>query len=227
MSIVTLKKKTAARYNNNSCNVPQFSLNGCRRSQGYIGQDSRGRSLPKTIMKGNTPKGHGGCCGKYNITPIVQSAVISLNDSNVVKTSVLGTDGMIATKYRWILRPRPFSMTKYGDSFNKGASTQQQYITNISKTTLATADNSSCQVKRLPPTKCTNSIFRKDANNHLSNMTTECMKNTKSLTDPIATPKYRVAMSQGDYIQRLDGNCSINDKKFSRPTTGFPTFGHC
>jgi hypothetical protein len=118
-------------------------------------------------------------------------------------------------------------MTKYGDSFNKGASTQQQYITNISKTTLATADNSSCQVKRLPPTKCTNSIFRKDANNHLSNMTTECMKNTKSLTDPIATPKYRVAMSQGDYIQRLDGNCSINDKKFSRPTTGFPTFGHC
>jgi hypothetical protein len=226
MSIATLKKKTAARYNNNSCNVPQFSLNGCRRSQGYVGQDSRGRSLPKTIMKGPTPKGHGGCCGKYNITPIVQSAVISLNDSNVVKTSVLGTDGMIATKYQWILRPRPFSMTKLGDSFNSGASTQQQYITNISKATLAT-DNSSCQVKRLPPTKCTNSIFRKDSNSQSSNVATECMKISKSLTDPIATPKYRVAMSQGDYIQRLDGNCGTNDKKYKRPNTGFPTFGHC
>ena len=77
MSIATLKKKTAAKYNNMSVSEPKFSLNGGHRSQGWVGQTTLSRSLPKTPMVGNTPKGSGGCCGTYRVTPIVQSAVKS------------------------------------------------------------------------------------------------------------------------------------------------------
>ena len=115
MSIVTMKRKTAATIKNDSVGFRNFSLNGTRRSQGYVGQDMRGRSLPKTIMKGNTPKGHGGCCGKYVKGTIVKS-IVTLNSPNnpaVVKSSVLGTNGMIMTKYRWIRRPQPYSTTKW------------------------------------------------------------------------------------------------------------------
>ena len=66
MSIVALKKKTAAKYNNMSVNTKEgFSLNGTRRLQGYVGQTSLSRSLPRTLMRGTTIRGHGGCCGTY------------------------------------------------------------------------------------------------------------------------------------------------------------------
>ena len=112
MSIATLKKKTAAKYNNASVNVPQFSINGGYRNQGWVGQTTLSRSLPKTPMVGNTPKGHGGCCGTYNIGTIVQSAVTSTNNPADIKPSVLSTDGMLDTKYRWIGRPAPYTSVK-------------------------------------------------------------------------------------------------------------------
>jgi len=112
MSIVTLKRKTASTYKAMSSGEKQFSLNGTLRSQGYVGQTSLSRSLPKTPMKGNVACGHGGCCGTYNNGPIIQSAVISLNDATVVKSSVLNTSGMLDTKYRWITRPDPFAVVK-------------------------------------------------------------------------------------------------------------------
>ena len=227
MSIVTLKKKTAAKYHNNSCNVPQFSLNCTRRSQGYIGQDTLGRSLPRTIMKGITPKGSGGCCGKYFIAPIVQSAVTSVNNSKVVKPSVVGTTGLIMTKYRWIRRPQPFSVTKPGASFSQGSFTQQMYITNLAKDTLNYADKSSCQRPTLKPTVCKSDIFSSDRNSHLSNVASKCLKLTKDMTDPIAVPKYRIAMTQGQYIQKLDSNCGKFNEKFALKKRGAPTFGHC
>ena len=86
MSVATLKKKAEAKYNlgrvaaNNGLNLHRvhksigndtvFSLNGTRRSQGYVGQDTLGRSLPRTLMRGNVIRGHGGCCGKYPVQPI-------------------------------------------------------------------------------------------------------------------------------------------------------------
>ena len=88
MSLATLKKKTAAKYNNMSVNKPAFSLNGTHRSQGYVGQDTLGRSLPKTPMNGNVARGHGGCCGTYLRSNIVQSGVTSTNDPDIVKSSV-------------------------------------------------------------------------------------------------------------------------------------------
>ena len=102
MSLATLKKKTATKYNNMSVSGPfsknGFSLYGTRRNQGYIGQDTLGRSLPKTIMKGNVQHGHGGCCGTYDVHPIVQSAVTSTNDPLVIKNAVLSTRGLLAKR---------------------------------------------------------------------------------------------------------------------------------
>jgi hypothetical protein len=139
MSIVTLKKKTQVQYNNMSVGCKNgFSLNGTYRSQGYVGQTMLSRSLPSTLMKGNVTKGHGGCCGKYPQNGIIQSAVTSLNDSTVIKSSVLNTSGMIKTKYRWIWRPQPYSSTKV-DSFHN-SNPQSDYISNLSVNTINKID---------------------------------------------------------------------------------------
>lgn len=134
MSIATLKKKTLHKYNNNSVGQKQFSINGTHRSQGYVGQTSLSRSLPKTAMRGNVAQGYGGCCGKYLLVPSVISAVTSLNDPMVVKSSVVGNMGMLMTKYRWIRRPQPFSMTKSSSMNN--LNTQSILTANKARITL-------------------------------------------------------------------------------------------
>lgn len=134
MSIVTLKKKSQAKYNNNSVGLPQFSLNGSYRNQGYVGQDTLGRSLPRTLAKGNTLRGSGGCCGTYNITPSVISAVTSTEDNQVVKPSVLDNYGMIATRFPWIRRPAPITVVKPDNNNNN--TTAQDYINYKNTTTV-------------------------------------------------------------------------------------------
>ena len=146
MSIATLKKKSFTQYNNMSVGSKTgFSLNGTHRSQGYVGQTSLSRSLPRTLMKGHTIKGHGGICGCYPIKPIVQSAVTSLNDTSVVKPSVINTLGMINTKYRWIRRPAPFSSVK--PDVNNNINTQSQYIDNLSRSTIKTTESCGINTK--------------------------------------------------------------------------------
>jgi hypothetical protein len=113
MSIATLKRKTEAKYNNNSVGFKHFSINGTTRNQGWVGQQSLSRSLIKTPMVGNVPRGvGGGCCGKYPIHIVYPSGINYFNDSSVVKPSVLSNYGSIKTHYRWISRPQPFSTTK-------------------------------------------------------------------------------------------------------------------
>lgn len=129
MSEAILKRKTLAKYKNNSVGSG-FSLNGTRRSQGWVGQDTIGRSFPKTLMKGNEIKGHGGCCGSYPKKSIISSSIISLNDPTIIKKSVLETKGMIQTKYRWIWRPQPYSSTKQDTCHTTNS--QSEYITNLS-----------------------------------------------------------------------------------------------
>lgn len=141
MSLATLKRKTQAKYNNMSVGSKTgFSLNGTHRSQGYVGQTMLSRSLPKTLMKGNVIKGHGGCCGKYPVHGIVQSAVTSENDPKIVKPTVMHTNGMIRTHYRWIWRPQPYSATK--PAAYLALNSQSSYISNLSATTVESADES-------------------------------------------------------------------------------------
>ena len=155
MSIVALKRKTLAQYHNNSHSPDGFSLNGTHRNQGYVGQTSLSRSLPRTLMKGNTPRGHGGCCGKYYQGTIVQSGVTSLENPAVVKKSTMNTRGLIDTKYRWIRRPKPFAEVKHIVNTHS----QSEYIYFISQKTIKekNKDGSPCSIVDKNPVykKCT------------------------------------------------------------------------
>ena len=133
MSIVALKKKTAAKYNNMSVNVQQFSINGGFRNQGWVGQTSISRSLIKTPHRGATPRGHGGCCGTYDVS-IVKPLGPCTNNNEVVKSSVVSTDGMLDMKYRWIRRPAPYTSVK--PDVNHNLNQQGEYINRIKKKTL-------------------------------------------------------------------------------------------
>ena len=242
MSVATLKKKTEAKYNlgrvgsNDGLHLNRvhksigndsiFSLNGTRRSQGYVGQDTLGRSLPRTLMRGNVIRGHGGCCGKYPVKPIVQSSVTSTNNPNIVKSSVKNTTGMIMTQYKWIRRGQPYTSVKQDSTMNNN--TQQDYIDRIARTTIQVADSSNClldpRYQYKPSTNC-NSILRKTTNyqNLLSSLKTVC-NTTKDLTN---APAKGVAKSEGLYILKLAQNCLNNsdEYKYTTPTNRTPLPG--
>ena len=196
MSIATLKRKTQTKYNNMSVGAKTgFSLNGTLRNQGYVGQTSLSRSLPRTLMKGNVVKGHGGCCGKFLQTPIVQSGVTSLNDPSIVKPSVLGTHGMINTHYRWMRRGQPFIAVKPDTTNN--LNTQEDYITRLKKNTIKEVDDCNSNTEIQCVTKCNNynPYFR---------------KNVFHFTKHENTYK---PISSSDYITTIHDGCTVNDKK--------------
>lgn len=184
MSIATLKKKTAAKYNNSSVNVPNFSINGGYRNQGWVGQTTLSRSLPKTLMVGDTSRGSGGCCGTYNLTPIVQSAVTSTNDNSVMKSSVLSNDGMIATKYRWIGRPYPYTSVKPGAGNN--LNDQSDYITRKAKSAINESTN--CSKKDIPKYVCSSDLYK-------------CNLQTNIVTKTVGP------ITEGQYVNNLNDAC--------------------
>jgi hypothetical protein len=114
MSIATLKKKSDSTYGSSHSRGNQgFSLNGGIRTNTYIGKTALGEHYPRTLMKGNVARGHGGSYGTYNNTPIVSSFLgNTTEDSSVIKSSVVNTRGMTAMKYRWVRRPYPHSIVK-------------------------------------------------------------------------------------------------------------------
>jgi len=195
MSIATLKKKTQTKYNNMSVgSTTGFSLNGTLRNQGYVGQTSLSRSLPKTMMKGNVKCGHGGCSGTYNNAPIIQSAVTSLNDPTVIKKSVLNTSGMIESKYMWTKRPFPYAVVK--PDYNNNINDSGDYITKLSKATIKSVNLCDKILPTIQPkTQCANydAYFK---------------TNTCAYTKPESD---YVAMSQGEYIINKNNKCIDND----------------
>lgn len=123
MSVATFKKKTAAKYNNASVGQPQFSINGTRRLQGFVGQNLISRSFPRTLMRGNTERGYGGCCGQYYkcepISPLCAGDFT--NDPTQVKKSVVSTSGQLEMQYP----PGDFKTVKPDN--NQNQNTSQQY----------------------------------------------------------------------------------------------------
>jgi hypothetical protein len=112
MSIATLKKKTQTKYNNMSVGMHHFSLNGTLRNQGYVGQTSLSRSLPRTKTPGCT-----------------QFVAVSLNDPDIIKPSVTGTLGMLEKKYmccHQIVKP---------DS-NQHINVQSTYVNHLARQTI-------------------------------------------------------------------------------------------
>lgn len=196
MSIVTLKRKTAVKYNNMSVNSSTgFSINGTHRSQGWVGQNVISRSLSRTPVKS-----HGGCNGTFLMNPVIMSGVSSTEDINVVKTSTLGTHGMLDTKYRWLRRPFPFSVVKPDATMN--INDQSSYVTNLAKKTIGISD--SCQEINMVQYKgcggpCYPQIFR-------------------SLSSPGNLPKSlqhtkppTTALTQSEYLMKKQHPCQEND----------------
>jgi hypothetical protein len=135
MSIATLKRKTQVQYNNMSVGQNGFSLNGTRRSAGYVGQDTLGRSLVRSLSRNGALKGHGGCCGKYPTPEIKMTPEMSgLNNPAIVKSASLTTNGMFMSRHRWIRRPQPYSTTKPNGNVNNNA--QSNYIDYLARKTL-------------------------------------------------------------------------------------------
>ncbi len=216
MSIVALKRKTQAKYNNMSVGSKTgFSLNGTHRSQGYIGQTMLSRSLPRTLMKGNVAKGHGGCCGKYPQHGIIQSAVTSENDNSVIKSSSLTTFGMLRTHYKWIWRPQPFTSTKI-DSFHN-TNPQSNYIAKISTNTAKKVDESNI-IKTECQKQCTNlprealpkhniSLHTRNPGNIVKTNITR-PENTNALLGISSSNSINKSSTQQQYINKLNAECT-------------------
>jgi hypothetical protein len=211
MSIVALKRKTAAQYNSLSVGHTGFSINGTLRNQGYVGQDSRGRTLSRTLMNGAVARGYGGCCGKYRETEIVRSAdLMCINDPNVVKPSVLGSYGRTATRDRWINRPAPFAAVKL--DAGKIQRTQSDYIERLRK--LSIQEAATCPNSYVPAV-CNNETLK--AAMKTSYLRRKICTDTKSLEDGY------VAKSHEMYLLGFDSSCNLMDvSKIMKPVSSAP-----
>lgn len=200
MSIATLKRKTQTKYNNMSVGLPQFSIIGTHRNQGYVGQTSLSRSLPRTLMRGSTVRGHGGCCGAYTVSPIIQSGVTTTEDSTVLKTATLGTSGMLSTKYRWIRRPAPYATVKSDD--NNHRSSQSDYIARLTKKTLLEIQKANDP----NDTTCTNvfNAVRGDCKKGEMNYVKPVCSIVKPETDYMQMP-------YSEYLHKINENCTKDD----------------
>jgi len=197
MSIVVLKRKTQAQYNNMSVGMPAFSLNGTHRSQGFVGQTSLSRTLVRSLARGSTLRGHGGCCGTYPICNIKRSPDMStLENNHVVKSSVLDTNGMLMTKHRWIRRPYPYARVKPDATQN--TLDQGDYIDSLARSTLACDTDKTTEVIK----KCQTCVTAGAKNYQLWSKTASTI--TK---DPVG------ALSGAEYLRKLNKSCVKYNEK--------------
>jgi hypothetical protein len=198
MSIVALKRKTQNTVKASLANGQNsFSLNGSYRNQGYVGQTSLSRSLPRTLMRGNAIRGYGGQGGTYRVLPIVSSSIQSTEDNSVVKSSVINTHGQIRTQYKWIWRPDPYTSVKPDDTLN--GKTQQEYVDNLHRSTVA------CLQHKVPFTPTTNPP---NCNTDIHFTNKNKFDNLLNLTKDITGRNGSVATTQGEYISVLSGKCN-------------------
>jgi len=222
MSLATLKKKTQTKYNNMSVSGPfrnnnGFSLNGGQRNEGYIGKDSLGNSLPKTILKGNVGHGYGGCCGTFDNRPVVQHGIKTTNDASVIKKSVLNTKGMLANrkcklKYKYCNETQPenptietISMVKPDD--NRNNNTQQDRILRIKEEAIKHADDASCDAL-YEKVECDNTVYS---------------NKTCNITKDLTKDKWQ---SYSTYLNKLTKDCvdrKLTTYTFKRTTMGAST----
>lgn len=193
MSIATLKRKTQTQYNNMSVNSKHgFSINGTRRSQGYIGQTTISRSLPRTLMRDGAPRGHGGCCGTFTKHPIITSAVTSLNDPTITKPSTINTLGMIENKYKKSLNHEP----SVKPDNNQNINTQNQYIKNLAKNTIECAN----------ALKASDAEIKEAACNACYNYNPYYKKKIQNFTKVSTLP-----VSQGEHLLKISNKCIESD----------------
>jgi hypothetical protein len=202
MSIVALKRKTAALYNNLSVNQKQFSINGTTRNQGYVGQTSLSRSLIHTPCKGAVFKDYN---GRYANPNIHASETNSLEDNTVVKKSVLSFKGMLATRERWINRPFPNSVVK--PDAGKNVNDQADYITRLKKKTL-----SDIATYCPPDAAKTTGFVAKQCSTVTKTLTGAPLFTQVNVVCKIAKPESTyTSVSQTQYLESLIEKCAEQD----------------
>ena len=218
MSIVALKRKTEARYNNLSVNQKQFSINGTTRNQGYIGQTSLSRSLIHTPSKGAVLKDFN---GRYANPNIKASETISLEDNTVVKPSVLSFKGMMAKRERWISRPYPYAVVK--PDAGRNVNDQTDYITRLKKKTLSDI------ATYCPPdiAKTTGFVFKKQCSTATKTLTGAPLFTPQNVVCKIAKPESTyTSISQTAYLESLQKKCEMmDDYKFVSAVKRTPFVG--
>jgi hypothetical protein len=124
---------------------------------------------------------------------------VTMNNSDVIKPSVINTSGMIETHYMWAKRPWPYSTVK-PDS-NQHINDQHAYVTNLAKQTIADVDK--CDASGNTVSNC----------KKCSNTTLFPTKKTNSVKYTKPTSDY-IPISQGEYLQKMHDGCVANDPKY-------------
>lgn len=147
MSLAVLKRKTKTLYHSMSVGRPQFSLNGFyRNDRSSIISNRIQTSIPRTLAKGNALKGYGGCCGTFTIktiSPLCEQPQAEQPETRMVKPSSMSTNGMIATKYRWIKMPNPNTWVKRDNNsaLYKSSNSYTERLTREATATIISTDN--------------------------------------------------------------------------------------
>jgi hypothetical protein len=211
MSLATLKKKTEAKYKNSSVGLPQFSINGTLRNQGYVGQTSLSRFTSRTLYNGIYPRGHGGCCGTFTIGQTVQSGILPLNNPKVIKSSVINNKGMIEEEVKCLnsLRipnwnkklPKYTPLNTVKPDNNQHNNSQSDYTVNLAKKTIQNYNTCTSvnQVKKQGTIES-----RRRTSTKICNYT----KDQATLS----------AITQNEYLQQLSNKC-VNNNKYNVNTT--------
>jgi hypothetical protein len=152
-------------------------------------------------MKNGGYKNYGGCCGTFKIGGIVQSSVKSTEDIRVVKRSTMNTLGLLhVNKYTCLWRSAPYTNVKMDSNHNLNS--QSDYIKNVQKNAITEAD--ACRT--INTNKC--STLQTNTNCKLVRPRYTPFKNADNWTKPDSD---FVAMSQGEYLLKLDKTCGLLD----------------
>lgn len=215
MSEATLKRKTQAKYNNNSVGMAQFSLNGGYRNQGWVGQTSLSRSLPRTLMRDGVARGHGGKFGSFVQAPIVTSSINYQENSQVVKSSVLDNTGMLEMKTQWVRRPQQTgagSAVK-SDDYHHLSDASDRILRLQQCTALSLCATPATNPTAVPrTTMCCTRVAGVPRISGGAAITKSVVKNYGSTTQ-----QRPVAMTSGDYLLRLHASPQLQaiDKQFA------------
>ena len=224
MSIVALKKKSMILYGGHRSgqggtwmmrgphgqdNVADygpvgFSINGGRRSNSYIGKD-RKFSCNGTPFRGTEPRGCGGSGGNYAQPQPVYNAGpakvdIRGNQHKFVKPSVLSTNGMIATKYRWIRGAYPNVWVQPLYTGNQAyTGSQGLYVHTKSAANMCVSDINN-------PTKYADFIV--DRGPTLCKKTTAGFTYNQMASNGPYTKRLGVAMTSAEQTQKIQRKCA-------------------
>jgi len=177
MSIVALKRKSRRFQAPISGQGNKgFSLQGGRRSQGWVGQGVRGRSLTGTPFRGNYARGSGGTQGKYSQV-INNRGSCCTNDPDIVKRSTMNTPGYIDSVVTY-----PTSI--FNTSCENGACHQPEWVKDFSELNHSQSSRIDKLTRQAAGTcKCNNNNARDAGHDH-------CSKDCKSASYHIGGKKY-------------------------------------